>query len=85
MEVIDDISSLALVRGDNTNLFGLHSSFFKIEHDFLNSGSLSPVQIRGSRSRKLLSSIKVKEEAGLIIWPRETLVYSPIPFRDTVL
>lgn len=85
LEIVDDVSSLALVRRDDSYLLGLDTCPLQIENNLIDSGGFGPVQIRSSRCRQLFSSIKIQEEARLAIGPWKLLIDLSILFSDAVL
>lgn len=49
LEIVDDVSPLALIRSDDSNLLGLDSCPLQVKDYLIDSRCFSPVQIRGSR------------------------------------
>jgi hypothetical protein len=66
------VSTLALVRSDDSDLLGFHSRLQEASGNFLHVGRLRAVQVGGARAGDLLLALRHVEEHGLVrLRPRE--------------
>lgn len=85
LQETDNISSLTLVGGNDTNLFRSHASSFQIKENFINLLSLSSVEIWSTRCWKLFKPISVQEKVGFALRPWELTVDFSISVSNTIL
>jgi hypothetical protein len=72
LEIAYQVSTLALVRSDDSDLLGFHARLQEASGDLLHVGRLGAVQVGGARAGDLLLALSHVEEHGLVgLRPRE--------------